>query len=82
MRGSRESALMLQIQVAYFLKHWAEIKKSDTMMQIWQQIRHGKHVGFEEGGSRNRSCLVGPRERHAEWTVWPLIVGQLDFKPS
>ncbi|KAK8846758.1 hypothetical protein IAR55_005846 [Kwoniella newhampshirensis] len=51
-----------RVQVAFFLKHWGEIKKSDTMMQIWQQIRHGKHVGFEE--------------------VWPLIVGQLDFKPS
>nr|XP_031861911.1 uncharacterized protein CI109_002741 [Kwoniella shandongensis]KAA5528983.1 hypothetical protein CI109_002741 [Kwoniella shandongensis] len=51
-----------KVQVAFFLKHWGEIKKSDTMMQIWQQIRHGKHVGFEE--------------------VWPLIVGQLDFKPS
>ncbi|OCF37555.1 hypothetical protein I317_06267 [Kwoniella heveanensis CBS 569] len=51
-----------KVQIAFFLKHWSEIKKSETMMQIWQQIRHGKHVGFEE--------------------VWPLIVGQLDFKPS
>ncbi|WVR04439.1 hypothetical protein IAU60_001442 [Kwoniella sp. DSM 27419] len=51
-----------KVQVAFFLKHWAEIKKSETMTQIWQQIRLGKHVGFEE--------------------VWPLIVGQLDFKPS
>ncbi|WVF70048.1 hypothetical protein IAT40_004835 [Kwoniella sp. CBS 6097] len=51
-----------KVQIAFFLKHWSDIKKSETMMQIWQQIRHGKHVGFEE--------------------VWPLIVGQLDFKPS
>lgn len=39
----------MQVQVAFFLKHWAEIKKSETMTQIWQQIRLGKHVGFEEG---------------------------------
>ena len=37
------------MQVAFFLKHWSEIKKSETMTQIWQQIRLGKHVGFEEG---------------------------------
>jgi hypothetical protein len=40
--------------VAYFLKHWAEIKKSDNMTQIWQQIRLGKHIGFEEGESSIR----------------------------
>lgn len=27
-------------------------------MQIWQQIRHGKHVGFEEGMSVPTSSLV------------------------
>ncbi|WVW78723.1 hypothetical protein I302_100683 [Kwoniella bestiolae CBS 10118] len=37
-----------KVQVAFFLKHWSEIKKSETMTQIWQQIRNGKHVGFEE----------------------------------
>jgi hypothetical protein len=37
-----------KVQVAFFLKHWHEIKKSETMTQIWQQIRNGKHVGFEE----------------------------------
>jgi hypothetical protein len=46
--------LMKQVQVAFFLKHWAEIKKSDNMTHIWQQIRLGKHVGFEEGESRVR----------------------------
>ena len=38
-----------KVQVAFFLKHWSEIKKSETMTQIWQQIRVGKHIGFEEG---------------------------------
>lgn len=38
-----------KVQVAFFLKHWGEIKKSDTMQNIWKQIRDGKHVGFEEG---------------------------------
>jgi hypothetical protein len=47
------------------------------MTHIWQQIRLGKHVGFEEGESW----------QYSTWTVlihavWPLIVGQLDFKPS
>ncbi|WWC59204.1 uncharacterized protein I303_101754 [Kwoniella dejecticola CBS 10117] len=51
-----------KVQVAFFLRHWGEIKKSETMSGIWTQIRNGKHVGFEE--------------------VWPLIVGQLDFRPS
>ena len=45
-----------KVQIAFFLKHWAEIKKSETMMQIWQQIRVGKHVGFEEG-----TCGLSPR---------------------
>lgn len=38
--------------MAFFLKHWTEIKKSDNMTQIWQQIRLGKHIGFEEGKLR------------------------------
>lgn len=42
-----------KVQVAYFLRHWGEIKKSETMTQIWQQIRLGKHVGFEEGTWRD-----------------------------
>ncbi|CAK9783435.1 hypothetical protein CC85DRAFT_282171 [Cutaneotrichosporon oleaginosum] len=37
-----------QVELAFFLKHWAEIKKSDAMKNIWSQIRSGKHVGFEE----------------------------------
>ena len=47
--------------MAYFLKHWSEIKKSETMMQIWQQIRHGKHVGFEEGMSQLSRYLFRSR---------------------
>lgn len=41
-----------KVQIAFFLKHWHEIKKSETMTQIWTQIRLGKHVGFEEGESK------------------------------
>lgn len=48
-----------KVQVAFFLKHWSEIKKSDTMTQIWQQIRTGKHVGFEEGGFDRAGSPVG-----------------------
>lgn len=47
-----------KVEVACFLKNWDEIKKSETMMQIWKNIRHGKHVGFEEGKSRAIASLV------------------------
>jgi hypothetical protein len=47
------------------------------MTQIWQQIRLGKHVGFEEGES---GCICA-RDVLIR-VVWPLIVGQLDFKAS
>ena len=46
-----------QVQVAFFLKNWSDIKKSETMTQIWQQIRLGKHVGFEEGESGKQQEL-------------------------
>lgn len=54
------------------------------MTQIWQQIRLGKHVGFEEGESRLCFFMLWSfaRDAIADLTVWPLIVGQLDFKPS
>jgi hypothetical protein len=32
------------------------------MMQIWQQIRLGKHVGFEEGEWCATRCDVGRRD--------------------
>lgn len=35
--------------MAFFLKNWGEIRKSDALKQIWTQIRLGRHVGFEEG---------------------------------
>lgn len=46
--------------MAFFLKHWTEIKKSDNMTQIWQQIRLGKHIGFEEGESCSCSTFRVP----------------------
>ena len=49
------------------------------MTQIWQQIRLGKHVGFEEG---ELADIEWWWEADGGFPVWPLIVGQLDFKPS
>jgi len=66
-----------KVQVAFFLKHWSEIKKSETMTQIWQQIRVGKHIGFEEGESCGGVCAESMLT-----AVWPLIVGQLEFKQA
>lgn len=47
------------------------------MTQIWTQIRLGKHAGFEEGELEEPS-----KDRYLIIAVWPLIVGQLDFRPS
>lgn len=38
-----------QVELGFFLKHWAEIRISPAMKDIWQQIRVGRHPGFEEG---------------------------------
>ncbi|KAF9468617.1 hypothetical protein BDZ94DRAFT_1153659 [Collybia nuda] len=37
-----------KIQVDFFLSHWQEIRASDSMRNVWQQIRNGRHPGFEE----------------------------------
>jgi hypothetical protein len=41
----------MQVQVKFFLDHWSEIRASDAMRNIWQQIRLGRHPGYEEGWS-------------------------------
>ncbi|KAF5382447.1 hypothetical protein D9615_003009 [Tricholomella constricta] len=37
-----------QVQVNFFLAHWKDIRASDAMRNVWQQIRNGRHPGFEE----------------------------------
>ncbi|KAI6129990.1 hypothetical protein EDD17DRAFT_1176409 [Pisolithus thermaeus] len=37
-----------KVQVKYFLEHWAEVRTSEGMQTVWQQIRRGRHPGFEE----------------------------------
>ncbi|KAH7920470.1 hypothetical protein BV22DRAFT_1039810 [Leucogyrophana mollusca] len=37
-----------KVQVSFFLEHWGEIRASDAMRNVWQQIRIGRHPGFEE----------------------------------
>ncbi|RDB17958.1 hypothetical protein Hypma_000942 [Hypsizygus marmoreus] len=37
-----------QVQINFFLTHWQEIRESDSMRDVWQQIRNGRHPGFEE----------------------------------
>ncbi|TEB39742.1 hypothetical protein FA13DRAFT_1619132 [Coprinellus micaceus] len=32
----------------FFLNHWHEIRASESMRTVWQQIRSGRHPGFEE----------------------------------
>ncbi|EJC97944.1 uncharacterized protein FOMMEDRAFT_114721 [Fomitiporia mediterranea MF3/22] len=35
-------------QIAFFLERWNEIRASQSMQAVWQQIRVGRHPGFEE----------------------------------
>ena len=37
------------MQVKYFLDNWSAIRASDAMRNVWQQIRLGRHPGYEEG---------------------------------
>ena len=37
------------MQLEFFLKNWSEIRTSNSMKAVWQQIRVGRHPGFEEG---------------------------------
>jgi len=37
-----------KVQIKYFLDNWAAIRASDTMKNVWQQIRLGRHPGYEE----------------------------------
>lgn len=37
-----------KVQVNYFLEHWGDVRASDAMRTVWQQIRNGRHPGFEE----------------------------------
>jgi hypothetical protein len=66
------------MQVEYFLAHWADIRGSDAMCNVWQQIRLGGHPGFEEGMTLVKlpdhvlmRCIP----------VWPVIAINLEFKP-
>jgi len=37
-----------KVQVKYFLDNWSAIRASDAMKNVWQQIRLGRHPGYEE----------------------------------
>ncbi|KAF8908957.1 hypothetical protein CPB84DRAFT_1674055 [Gymnopilus junonius] len=37
-----------KVEVDFFLSHWHEIRSSETMKNVWLQIRNGRHPGFEE----------------------------------
>ncbi|PPR05354.1 hypothetical protein CVT24_007968 [Panaeolus cyanescens] len=38
-----------KVEVEFFLAHWHEIRASQSMRNVWSQIRNGRHPGFEEG---------------------------------
>ncbi|KLO05686.1 hypothetical protein SCHPADRAFT_839051 [Schizopora paradoxa] len=37
-----------KMQVSYFLDNWNAIRSAESMKNVWQQIRAGRHPGFEE----------------------------------
>ncbi|KAJ8519000.1 hypothetical protein ONZ45_g3995 [Pleurotus djamor] len=37
-----------KVEVEFFLKNWEKIRDSMAMRDVWQQIRVGRHPGFEE----------------------------------
>ncbi|KAG8967239.1 hypothetical protein FRC03_010314 [Tulasnella sp. 419] len=37
-----------KVEIQYFLNNWAEIRGGDAMRNVFQQIRMGRHPGFEE----------------------------------
>ncbi|KZV61512.1 hypothetical protein PENSPDRAFT_759388 [Peniophora sp. CONT] len=37
-----------KVEVKFFLDHWTSIRASEAMRNVWQQIRVGRHPGFEE----------------------------------
>lgn len=37
-----------KMQVSYFLDNWNAIRSAESMKSVWQQIRAGRHPGFEE----------------------------------
>lgn len=50
------------------------------MRDIWQQIRVGRHPGFEEG-TYDPACHRGILFTLRFHPVWPLIAANLEFKP-
>ncbi|KAF8798781.1 hypothetical protein BYT27DRAFT_7202475 [Phlegmacium glaucopus] len=37
-----------KVEIDFFLSHWHDIRTSGSMMNVWVQIRNGRHPGFEE----------------------------------
>lgn len=69
-----------QVEVEFFLSHWHEIRASETMKNVWLQIRNGRHPGFEEGSLEDSFPLV--KIANPLTPVWPLIAQSLEFNPS
>lgn len=70
----------MQVEVAFFLDHWGDIRSSEAMRNVWQQIRLGRHPGFEEGARQTISRLYAMLTLRKN-TVWPLIALNLEFRP-
>jgi hypothetical protein len=36
-----------KVQINFFLTNWGDIRASESMRNVWQQLRSGRHAGFE-----------------------------------
>ena len=73
---------LAQVEIQFFLNHWSEIRGSDGMRHVWQQIRVGRHPGFEEGTFTVFDTSFDSRSPYEScFVVWPLIAVNLEFKP-
>jgi len=61
-----------KVQVSFFLDNWSEIRGSDSMRTVLQQIRQGRHPGFEEVWrviALNLEVEARPVEAHSHGTA-------------
>jgi hypothetical protein len=52
----------MQPMISFFLDNWSDVRNSEAMTHVWQQIRAGGHPGFEEGEHFPRSFGTVPNQ--------------------
>ena len=71
-----------QVQVKFFLDNWGTIRTSDALANVWQEIRTGRHPGFEEGSLSRKFLPSRPVTMSYIMIVWPVIMSSLQVMPA